>query len=151
MNTSAQVPFSGQVTILREQRLPEQATPAGYSALIEGYGLAVPLPRTLCATGERHRIVERDGWRILTPRHVPKSTLAGHLGFALKYEGLDLAILKRLFRATGPDPIRALVQASPTGSYSRRTWFLYEWLAVDLSIRPNCSGCSGLSSAMPDL
>jgi len=78
--------FQGPVPY-RDNRLPVQATAAGYSALIDAYGLAVPLPRTLYATGERHRIVEQDGWRILTPRHAPEPSLAGHLGFALKYEG----------------------------------------------------------------
>ena len=46
----------------------------------------------------------------------------------LKYEGLDLAALKRRFRAVGPADIEALVRATPTGSYARRIWFLYEWL-----------------------
>lgn len=120
--------FSGPVTIFQDQRLPEKATPAGYAALIEAYGLVVPLPRTLSAIGERHRIVEQGGWRILTPRHAPEATLEGHLTFALKYEGLDLAALKRLFLAVGPADIEALVRATPTGSYARRIWFLYEWL-----------------------
>ena len=31
-------------------------------------------------------------WRILTPRHAVSPTLEGHLTFALKYEGLDLAV-----------------------------------------------------------
>src|SRR4051812_7831762 len=48
--------------------------------------------------------------------------------FALKYEGLDLAVLKRLFSALVPADIEALVRAKPTGSYARRIWFLYEWL-----------------------
>ncbi|SIT57122.1 Cell filamentation protein Fic [Mesorhizobium prunaredense] len=120
--------FSGPVNVFQELRLPETASLAGYSALIGAYGLAVPLPRTLSATGEHHRITERDGWRIMTPRHAPHPTLEGHLTFALKYEGLDLAILKRLFLATGTAPIEALVRESPTGSYARRIWFLYEWL-----------------------
>ena len=93
--------FSGPVTVFQERRLPERATPAGYAALIEAYGLRVPLPRTLSAIGERHRVVEQGGWRILTPRHAPEATLDGHLTFALKYEGLDLAVLKRLFLHVG--------------------------------------------------
>lgn len=120
--------FSGPVNVFQEKRLPETATPAGYAALIDAYGLSVPLPRTLFATGERHRIVDQDGWRIMTPRHAPNPTLEGHLTFALKYEGLDLAVLKRLFLATGPAAIEELVQEKPTGSYARRIWFLYEWL-----------------------
>src|SRR5690606_30473741 len=46
----------------------------------------------------------------------------------LRYEGLDLAVLKALFRATGPEPLIEIVRAAPTGAYARRLWFLYEWL-----------------------
>lgn len=120
--------FSGPVTVFQERRLPERATLAGYAALIDACALRVPAPRTLSAIGGKHRILERDGWRILTPRHAPEASLEGHLLFALKHEGLDLAVLGRLFMATGPAPIEALVRATPTGSYARRIWFLYEWL-----------------------
>lgn len=120
--------FSGPVTVFQERRLPELGRPAGYSALIDAYGLDVPLPRTLSAIGERHRTLEKNGWRLMSPRHEPDATLEGHLTFALKYEGLDLAVLKRLFLATGPQPIEAIVKARPTGAYARRFWFLYEWL-----------------------
>lgn len=104
------------------------ATPAGYAALIHAYGLPAPLPRTLSAIGSRHRIVEDAGWRIYTPRHAPDASLEGHLTFALRYEGLDLAALKRLFLSVAPEEIAALVRATPTGLYTRRLWFLYEWL-----------------------
>ena len=128
MKQGQQQRFSGPVTVFHERRLPETGTPAGYAALIEAYDLPVPLPRTLSAIGARHRIIEEGGWRLYTPRHKSAATLAGHLTFALKYEGLDLAVLKRLFLATGPAPIEALVRATPTGRYARRIWFLYEWL-----------------------
>lgn len=88
----------------------------------------MPLPVTLSAFGEHHRVRQGSGWRILTPRHAPSPDLEGHLTFALKYEGLDLAVLKRLFSALVPADIEALVRAKPTGSYARRIWFLYEWL-----------------------
>jgi hypothetical protein len=68
--------------------LPEKATPTGYCTLIDAYELNVPLPRTLYATGDRHRITTADGWHILTPRHRPEASLGGHLTFALKHEGL---------------------------------------------------------------
>jgi hypothetical protein len=108
--------------------LPEEATPAGYAALIDAFALSVPIPRTLHAIGARHHIIEADGWRLLTPRHAPEPSLGGHLTFALKYEGLDLAILKRLFQACSADQIAEIVRRTPTGSYARRIWFLYEWL-----------------------
>lgn len=128
MKSRREYQFSGLVTVFQERRLPERATPAGYSALIEACELAVPLPRTLSAIGERHRVLEEGGWRILTPRHAPHATLEGHLTFALKYEGLDLAVLKRIFLTVGADPIEELVRQTPTGTYARRLWFLYEWL-----------------------
>ena len=129
--------FSGPVTVFQGRYLPVTATPTGYAALIGAYGLRVPLPRTLSATGERHRIQEEGGWRIYSPRHAPEASLEGHLTFALKYEGLDLAVLKSLFVATGPSPIAALVRARPTGSYARRSWFLYEWLTGTRLDLPN--------------
>ncbi|MFU8887740.1 MAG: Fic family protein [Trueperaceae bacterium] len=140
MSTKALHRFPPPVRVLLERRLPERATPAGYGALIAAYGLAVPPPRTLHATGERHRIVEADGWRILTPRHTPKPTLAGHLTFALKHEGLDLAVLKRLFLALGDEPIADLVRATPTGAYARRIWFLFEWLTGRRLDLPDATG-----------
>jgi hypothetical protein len=127
-NMSDQHHFSGPVTVFHRQALPERATPAGYAALIDTYRLRVPLPRTLSAIGERHRVRKEAGWQILTPRHAPSPDLQGHLTFALKYEGVDLAVLKRLFAALAPVDIEAIVRAKPTGSYARRLWFLYEWL-----------------------
>ena len=120
--------FSGPVNVFHERRLPQTATPVGYAALIDAYGLQVPIPRTLSAIGKRHRITEEAGWRFYTPRHEPDATLEGHLTFALKYEGLDLAILKRLFLTAQASDIADLVRAKPTGLYTRRIWFLYEWL-----------------------
>jgi hypothetical protein len=128
METVTQYDFSGPVTIFHEHRLPEEATPAGYATLIEALRLRVPLPRTLSAIGPRHKQYQQDGWHIYTPRHAPTADLDGHLTFALKYEGLDLGVLKALFHATGPAPIEAIVRATPTGTYARRAWFLYEWL-----------------------
>jgi hypothetical protein len=120
--------FSGPVNIFHDRRLPETATPAGYAALIEAYNLPVPVPRTLCAIGTKHRVFEDAGWRIYTPRHAPEATLDGHLTFALKNEGVDLATLKRLFMAVKEGEIAAFVRQTPTGVYTRRIWFLYEWL-----------------------
>jgi hypothetical protein len=129
MNSADKYRFSGPVSVFHELPLPERATPAGYAALVDAYDLAVPLPRTLCAIGEHHRIKEEAGWRILTPRHAPAADLEGHLTFALKYEGLDLVVLSRLFGVVEASELESLVRAKPTGSYARRIWFLYEWLS----------------------
>jgi hypothetical protein len=125
--------FSGPVTVFHGRSLPERATPVGYAALIDSFLAisstpSVPLPRRLSAIGGRHRAIDTGDWRLYSPRYEPQPTLEGHLTFALKYEGLDLAVLKRLFLAVGPADMEAIVRARPTGSYARRLWFLYEWL-----------------------
>src|ERR1700736_5719180 len=99
--------FSGPVTAFHDRSLPERATPAGYAALIEAFlttpsGASVPLPRRLSAIGGRHRAVDTGEWRLYSPRYQPQPSLEGHLTFALKYEGLDIAVLKRLFLAVSP-------------------------------------------------
>ncbi len=101
-------------------------TYAGCAALIAVHDLHVPAPDTLCAIGKKHRKVEKGRWQLFTPRHKPKDTLQGQLTFALKYEGIDLAVLKALFDDIDPQEISNIVRAEPTGAYSRRIWFLYE-------------------------
>ena len=108
--------------------LEEGATLAGYSALIEGHGLSVPASDSLCAIGTKHKKYDKGRWRIFTPRHKPDDSLYGHLTFALKYEGIELGLLKALFAQIEPEMIADIVRSQPTGAYSRRIWFLYEWL-----------------------
>lgn len=131
--------------------MPEKAIPAGYSAIIDFYDLEVPLPRVLFATRDRHRTIRTQDWRILTPRHAPPHNLYGHLTFVLKYEGLDLAVLKRLFLAIGPESIEALVRSRPTGSYARRIWFLYEWLLGQRLDLPEAKGGRYVPVVNPDM
>jgi len=151
MSTRTNHPSSELVTVFRDRRLPQPGRLAGYAALIDACALEVPLPALLHATGERHRTLEEGGWRLLTPRHAPENTLAGHLTFALKREGLDLLVLKRLFGAIGPAPIEELVHDQPTGAYARRIWFLYEWLTGQKLDLPDAERGSYADALDPDL
>ena len=110
------------------RKLPEPATLAGYATLIERFDLKVPLPSRLSAISKRHHPRSTDDWQLLTPRHAPEDTLAGQLQFALKWEGVQLGILKAVFHAVSAEKIAAIIQQTPTGAYTRRLWFLYEWL-----------------------
>lgn len=150
MSRAAENRFSQLVTVFQERRLPEPATLAGYAALIEACDLSVPPPRRLSAIGQRHRLLEDEAWRIMTPRHAPPPTLEGHLTFALKYEGLDLAVLKRLFLAVGPEAIEAIVRDKPTGAYARRAWFLYEWLTGKALDLPDARGGRYVGAVDPE-
>lgn len=121
--------------------LEEGATLAGYSALIDAYGLSVPAPDILFAIGAKHKKYRQERWQILTPRHKPEDTLYGHLTFALKYEGIDLAVLNSLFQAIDARELETIIRSEPTGSYSRRLWFLWEWLrAAELDIADALTG-----------
>lgn len=120
--------FSQAVNDFRGRALPEIGMPAGYAALMERYALQLPTPQRLAVIAARHHPVSTHDWLTLTPRHRPASTLAGHLVFALKWEGVDLAVLAALFKTVPREDIAVLVRMRPTGAFARRIWFLYEWL-----------------------
>lgn len=126
-SASHQIPAQ-TVRAFRDSYLPEGVVLAGYSALINAYDLQVPTPLKLAAIGKKHKILTHEQWTLYTPRHEPDESLAGHLIFALKYEGLDLGLLKALFLEIGAQPVEDIVRETPSGSYARRLWFLYEWL-----------------------
>ncbi len=65
---------------------------------------------------------------MFAPSFAAEENLADQLEFAVKWEGLSLAVLRALFRKVGPAGIVRMVRARPTGKYTRRIWFLYEWL-----------------------
>lgn len=100
----------------------------GYHAIIRHYALRVPLPDRISMISQKHKQYENDQWIVLSPRYMPEDHLMGHLTFAFKYEGVDLAVLKKLFEVLSKEEVTALIAAEPTGQYSRRLWLLYEWL-----------------------
>ncbi len=46
----------------------------------------------------------------------------------MKYEGVDLFLLKKLFETVSADEVRNIIIHEPTSQYARRIWFFYEWL-----------------------
>ncbi|MDE2495635.1 MAG: Fic family protein [Alphaproteobacteria bacterium] len=116
------------VTTIAGTAVPSDARPAGYAAIIATFDLHVPPPDQMLAIGRTYTLRSEGRWRIFTPRYSPPGTLAGHLEFAMRHEGVDLGVLSALFRATSPDFIEEWVKAQPTGAYARRLWFFYEWI-----------------------
>jgi len=130
--------FSHKVNVFHGRYLPErEVCLVGYSAIIQSYALSVPVPDFLCFISAKHKRYTKEGWRAFTPRHQPQASLLGHLSFAMKYEGIDLAVLKSLFNNIDPDEILSIVKQQPNGVYGRRLWFLYEWLQGDLLNLPD--------------
>lgn len=122
--------FEHEVKDLRGRPLPEEGWLAGYSALIEHYDLALPLPPRLAFASTGHHSESTLRWLAVPIRRRPSDDLAGHLAFALKREGVDLSVLAALFRRIDATEVEEVVRSTPTGKYARRIWFLYEWLTA---------------------
>ncbi len=120
--------FSRVISILRGRTAPEQGVLAGYGAIIDAYDLPVPLPDVLSLVSSKKRQYKTPGWQVFTSRHKPDATLYKQLVFALKYEGINLLIIKKLFERLSEKEQTELVLEEPLGQYSRRAWFLCEWL-----------------------
>ncbi len=86
--------------------------------------------RSLVATRGIHRIdSSRDTVEeVYPPKYWPGDTLGGHLEFAIKYDGTNLAILASLFQKVVEEDFLEYVRSKPTGKYARRLWYLYEFL-----------------------
>src|SRR5207248_2067740 len=106
--------------------------PAGYSLLQQRYEIAT-LPhflasgitdrgtrRSISEAGEQHEIYPRAYW--------PGETDFDHLEFALKYEGLNLPLLRSILPRLDVADLTRWIASKPTGAYARRVWFLFEEL-----------------------
>jgi hypothetical protein len=58
----------------------------------------------------------------------PDPTVLGHLRFALRYEGINLEVLRLLFERTGGGEIEEALRARPGAPFIRRLAYLFEWL-----------------------
>lgn len=108
--------------------LPQAGWLAGYAWLIAEHKLNIPAPERLAAIAARGSPKSTDDWIMLRQARRPDETPAAHLEFALKYEGVDLAVLNALFDELDIEVIAELVRKTPLGQYARRLWYLYEWL-----------------------
>jgi Fic family protein len=120
--------FSRKITTFHGRQTPEEAVLVGYGAIIETLQLAVPMPFQLALISSKKRQYKNEQWQVFTSRHQPEDNLYKHLVFALKYEGVNLLIFKKLFEKVPQKEILSILQIEPTGIYSRKIWFLYEWL-----------------------
>lgn len=120
--------FSQEISTFHARKAPETATLVGYGAVIESLQLKIPMPVQLSIISKKHKKYEVTAWKVFTPRYQPGETLYDHLVFALKYEGVNLLVFKKLFENLTTSEVESMVQYEPQGKYSRKIWFLYEWL-----------------------
>ena len=115
--------------------------PVGYSELVSRYSLDViphHVQSFIADRGRRRTVI--DGYRkteIYTKKYDPGDNLAGHLVFALKFEGINLEILSALFQAVDHTELEHFIKETPAGKYARKVWFLYEFLTgKELDLEP---------------
>lgn len=120
--------FSRKITVFHGRQTPEEAILVGYGAIIETLKLAAPMPFQLALISSKKRQYKNEQWQVFTSRHQPEDALYKQLVFALKYEGINLLVFKKLFEKLSQKEILSLLETEPTGIYSRKIWFLYEWL-----------------------
>ena len=117
------------VSDFRDFHTPVSGQLVGYSKLISEYQLIVPTPARLAMVAGKHRAPRRDGeWWMFPERYAPAGTLTAQLTFALRWEGVNLAVLEALFKTVPATAFAEAVSSAPTGASMRRVWFLYEWL-----------------------
>lgn len=105
----------------------------GYQYLIDNFELNVCelLSKSFLTTESQKKVVKNDDFSITT---YPKSRMAvantwqSNLLFAIRYEGVNLEILKAFFNKIDALEMTKFVAEHPTGSRHRRLWLLYEQL-----------------------
>lgn len=122
------VNFSVSASTFQAKHLPEEGFVVGYCALINYYDLLMPYPQQFALIAKKNKRYQTEEWHVFPPIYKPKETLYAHLQFAIKYEGLNLLFFKRLFEKIDQSEIVSWIENEPTSEYSRKIWFLFEFL-----------------------
>lgn len=128
--------FSQETPIFHGRQCPEEGHIVGYSAIIDKLGLKVPIPYQITLVCTQNKNYETDEWKVLPKSYLPEDNtdlteieaLYKHLVFALKYEGVNLLVYKKLTQHYTKEQLTDLTNIEPTGQYSRKIWFLTEWI-----------------------
>lgn len=125
--------------VFQETALPTGTTLAGLSALVHAFGVQAPVRELSCISEQniKGHVKEDRGWRIYSKRYELAPTVEAHLNFAMRYQSIDLLVLKRVFQVLSPDAVRQYVQSAPTSVLTRRAWYLYEYLTGNRLIVPD--------------
>ncbi len=115
-----------------ENKEPNKFRVTGYAELVERYKLKI-IPnwhQSMIADSSAHRVNEVMGVEeeIFPKKYWPGDSIGDHLEFALKYDGINLAILSLLFQEISEVELLDFIKSKPTGKYARKVWFLFEYL-----------------------
>ncbi len=102
----------------------------GLAAVIEELQLRVPVPamRSTVVAGARKTRIEGYAVYEQYPKTYAATSLFENLKFAMRYEPMDLGVLRAAFEKIEPETVAEWVRGESTGIYTRRIWYLYELL-----------------------
>ena len=120
----------------------------GYSQLIHQFSLTTLEQTIQCYLGPGSTLTREstpEGMDVHYPeRYRTDGTWQGHLLFAIRHEGINLEVLRALFRKVSAEEMMSLISATPHSVYTRRLWFLYEFLTgSELPVKPLKTGSYG--------
>lgn len=128
--------------------------PAGYALLQERHKI-LTLPHFVTSSvgdAARRTIIESGTRREVYPRiYWPGESDFDHLEFALKYEGLNLPVLRSLLPRLSSADLTSWIQSKPTGANARRVWFLFEQFTQKRLDLPNLTQGNYVELADPKL
>ena len=86
--------------------------------------------RSAVSTRGTHYTKIQDGFvdEVFRTQYWPGEEVGSQLEFALKYDGVNLALLAKIFEKVSTDELSEYIKSRPTGKYARRIWFFYEFL-----------------------
>lgn len=123
----------------------KETIPAGYLYLISKYSLDVcelfscsyMTPRSVKET-VRHGAFQKTYFPL--KRYAFDDSWQGQIAFALKYEGVNVEVLRALFARLDAAEVAEFVRAHPLGGTQKRVWFLYEYLKGEVLDIPDGEG-----------
>ncbi len=123
----------------------DELRPAGYVAITALLGLRT-IPNwheSYIAAGNTHKIESNGGLvkEIYPSKYWPGDSVGDHLEFALKYDGVNPAVLACIFRGVETLEIEAYVASKPSGKYARRIWYLFEQITGRRLSLHDLKGC----------
>ena len=134
---------------------PPNARPAGYTYLaqqsnerslpnhIEFYVSDTHVRKDQTVDGFQRRIIPITQW--------PGDDTYAQLKFALRYEGLNIGVLRAVIPKLDPLQLTADIRSEPHGAYARRIWFLYEKLTGRELDLPDLANGNYLPLADPEI
>jgi len=116
--------------IFQNAVVPNGTTLAGMSALVQTFQILAPVRYPACISQQhiKGHIKKQENWHIYSKRYEVAPTIEAHLNFAMRYEYVDLLVLKRIFLALPPEALTKYIGSAPNSIFTRRAWYFYELL-----------------------